>query len=97
MRRLIYLFLLSPILVANTGNWWEEKELEQDLGVYRDIFDNLLAMDDSEREKAFYAAAETTKSLACRSEIYFNNIGLKCILGLKVPSRGPKNISTYLG
>lgn len=72
MTRLIYLFLLSPILVASSGNWWEEKELEQDLGFFREIFDNLLAMDDSEREKAFYAAAEDTKSLACRSEIYFN-------------------------
>tara|TARA_B100000768_G_C11256169_1_gene366499 strand:- start:86 stop:1627 length:1542 start_codon:yes stop_codon:yes gene_type:complete len=83
MRRLIYLFLLSPILVANTGNWWEERELEQNLGIYRDIFDNLLPMDDSEREKVFNAAAEATKSLACRSEIYFdksNRDMMQCLL-----------------
>ena len=83
MKRLIYLFLLSPLLIANTDNWWEEKQINLGLGVYRDIFDTILALDDSEREKAFYDSAETAKSLACRSEIYFdrsNRDMMQCLL-----------------
>ena len=48
--------------------WWE-----QDLGIYSNLYDTLLAETFEQREARFLGEAENVKSLACRSEVVFND------------------------
>ena len=68
MKKLLALLLLTPSLVSEEDKWWE-----QDLGIYSNLYDILLAETFEQREARFYGAAEDLKSLACRSEVAFNN------------------------
>ena len=68
MKKLLALLLLTPLVVSEEDKWWE-----QDLGIYSNLYDILLAETFEQREARFYGAAEDLKSLACRSEVAFNN------------------------
>tara|TARA_B100001063_G_C16733334_1_gene540563 strand:+ start:125 stop:1606 length:1482 start_codon:yes stop_codon:yes gene_type:complete len=68
MKKLLALLLLTPLVVSEEDKWWE-----QDLGIYANLYDILLAETFEQREARFYGAAEDLKSLACRSEVAFNN------------------------
>ena len=67
MKKLLALLLLSPFVAGEEDRWWE-----QDLGIYSNLYDILLAETFEQREARFYGAAEDLKSLACRSEVAFN-------------------------
>ena len=56
----------------NTNNIETDKWWKQDLGIYSNLYDTLLAENFEQREVRFFAEAENLKSLACRSEIVFN-------------------------
>ena len=68
MKKLLALLLLSPLVISEEDKWWE-----QDLGIYSNLYDTLIAETFEQREARFSGEAENVKSLACRSELVFND------------------------
>ncbi|MDA9113126.1 hypothetical protein N9J70_00575 [Gammaproteobacteria bacterium] len=68
MKKLLALLLLSPLVSGEEDRWWE-----QDLGIYSNLYDTLIAETFEQREARFSGEAENVKSLACRSELVFND------------------------
>ena len=81
MKKLLALLLLSPIANSYEDKWWE-----QDLGIYSNLYDVLLAESLEEREARFFAQAEYVKKLACNSEMVFSQYDKdidKCYLAVE--------------
>lgn len=67
MKNLFILMLIAPLVFAEEDRWWK------DIGIYNNLYDTLLAETFEQREARFFGAAENVKSLACRSELIFND------------------------
>lgn len=67
MKKLLALLLLTPIVVSEEDKWWDN------LGIYNNLYDTLIAETFEQREARFFGEAENVKSLACRSELVFND------------------------
>ena len=65
MKKFLALLLLSPLVAGEEDRWWEN------LGIYNNLYDTLIAETFEQREARFFGEAENVKSLACRSELVF--------------------------
>ena len=85
-----YLLLLSPLIVSEEDRWWEN------LGIYNNLYDTLIAETFEQREARFFGEAENLKSLACRSELVLNdserNMNRSALAGRK-PRLGERRAS----